>query len=38
MNFPTTYAAAVTVPLPVDDVVRPVIEAYYGGTYHPTRR
>lgn len=35
MNFPTTYAAAVTVPLPDDDVVRPVIEAYYGGPYRP---
>lgn len=33
MNIPTTYAA--TVPLPTDDVIRPVIEAYYGGTYQP---
>ena len=30
MNFPTTYAATVTVPLPDDDVIRPVIEAHYG--------
>jgi len=35
MNFPTTYAGTVTVPLPDDDVVRPVIEAYYGGAYQP---
>jgi hypothetical protein len=35
MNFPTTYAATVTVPLPDDEVIRPVIEAYYGGTYQP---
>ena len=33
MNFPTTYA--VTVPLPDDDVIRPVIEAYFGGAYQP---
>ena len=35
MNFPTTYAATVTVPLPDDDVIRPVIEAYYGSAYQP---
>ncbi len=35
MNFPTTYAATVTVPLPDDDVIRPVIEAYYGAPYQP---
>lgn len=35
MNSPTTYAATVTVPLPDDDIIRPVIEAYYGGTYQP---
>lgn len=35
MNFPTTYAAAVTVPLPDDDVVKEVVEAYFGGTYQP---
>jgi Carboxymuconolactone decarboxylase family len=35
MNIPTTYAATVAVPLPDDDVVRPVIEAYYGGAYQP---
>jgi hypothetical protein len=35
MNFPTTYAATVTVPLPDDDVIKPVIEAYYGGAYQP---
>jgi hypothetical protein len=35
MNFPTTYAAAVTVPLPSDDVIRPVIEAYYDAPYQP---
>ena len=35
MNIPTTYAATVTVPLPDDDVVKPVIETYFGGTYQP---
>ena len=35
MNFPTSYAAAVAVPLPDDDVIRPVIEDYYGSTYQP---
>ena len=35
MNFPTSYAATVTVPLPDDDVIRPVIEAYYGASYQP---
>lgn len=34
-NFPTSYAATVTVPLPNDDVIRPVIEAYYGAPYQP---
>ena len=38
MNFPITYAATVTVPLPDDDVIRPVIEAYYGAPISPTRR
>jgi hypothetical protein len=35
MPFPTSYAAAVAVPLPDDAVIRPVIEAYYGGAYQP---
>jgi hypothetical protein len=35
MNFPTTYAAKVTVPLPDDDVIGPVIAAYYGSPYQP---
>ena len=35
MNFPTTYAATVTVPLPDDDVIGPVIQAYYGSPYQP---
>ncbi|WP_157134529.1 carboxymuconolactone decarboxylase family protein [Sphingomonas sp. PAMC 26605] len=35
MTFPTSYAAAVSVPLPDDDVIRPVIEAYYGSAYQP---
>jgi hypothetical protein len=35
MKFPTSYAATVTVPLPDDDVIRPVIEAYYGSPYQP---
>ncbi|WP_242138792.1 carboxymuconolactone decarboxylase family protein [Sphingomonas sp. TREG-RG-20F-R18-01] len=35
MTFPTRYAAAVAVPLPDDDVIRPVIEAYYGSAYQP---
>ena len=35
MNIPTTYAATVTVPLPDDDVIKGVIEAYFGGTYQP---
>lgn len=34
-NFPTAYAATVTVPLPDDDVIRPVIEAHYGNAYQP---
>jgi hypothetical protein len=35
MTFPTSYAAAVAVPLPDDAVIKPVIEAYYGGAYQP---
>ncbi|WP_242185765.1 carboxymuconolactone decarboxylase family protein [Sphingomonas sp. CARO-RG-8B-R24-01] len=35
MTFPTRYAAAVAVPLPDDDVIRPVIEAYYSSAYQP---
>ena len=35
MNIPTTYAATVTVPLPDDDVIKGVTEAYFGGTYQP---
>ncbi len=35
MNIPTTYAAAVTVPLPDDDVVKAVIETYFGGAHQP---
>lgn len=35
MNFPTTYAATVTVPLPDDEVVKAVIESYYGDAYRP---
>ncbi|MGA9674628.1 MAG: carboxymuconolactone decarboxylase family protein [Mycobacterium sp.] len=35
MNIPTTYAATVAVPLPDDDVVKAVIETYFGGTYQP---
>ena len=35
INFPMTYAATVAVPLPDDDVIRPVIEVYYGSTYQP---
>ena len=35
VNFPTTYAAKVTVPQPGDDVIGPVIEAYYGSPYQP---
>jgi Carboxymuconolactone decarboxylase family len=35
MTFPTSYDAAVVVPLPDDDVIRPVIEAYYGSAYQP---
>lgn len=35
MTFPTSYAAAVAVPLPDDTVIKPVIEAYYGGAYQP---
>ena len=35
MNIPTTYAATVAVPLPDDDVIKGVIEAYFGGTYQP---
>jgi hypothetical protein len=35
INVPTTYAAKVTVPLPGDDVIGPVIAAYYGRPYQP---
>lgn len=35
LNIPTTYAAKVRVPLPDDDVIRPVIESYYGAPYQP---
>lgn len=35
MNIPTSYGATVTVPLPDDDVIKGVVEAYYGGTYEP---
>ncbi|CAM5687045.1 carboxymuconolactone decarboxylase family protein [Mycolicibacterium aubagnense] len=35
MNIPTAYAATVTVPLPDDDVIKGVVEGYFGGTYQP---
>lgn len=35
MNIPTSYGATVTVPLPDDDVIKEVVEPYFGGAYQP---